>query len=315
MEKLLTLSLIFLSAVAIAQKRQNVYFIKNEIPIDNPNTADYRRIIQEPDSGSTLYNVYEFYPDNTEKTIGFVSIFEPILMYEGRKQSFNKKGILVADCNYANGKLSGKALYFYEDGKLKNELFYEPTVKYAGVTDKIFSKLINQYDSLGNQSVKDGIGKYSYESKNSAEEGAILDGYKDGIWKGRENDEKYEERFEKGKLVSGTAYLSNGKIVKYKTEEEFPSFPNGITQFYKYLAGSYKFPTEAVRAGVSGKLYLNFVVEKDGSLSDYDFKNDLGYGTRQEAVRVLSQSPKWNPATRHGIPVRVRYSINITLSI
>ncbi|WP_443946378.1 energy transducer TonB [Pedobacter sp. AW1-32] len=314
MKKSLTLFLVFLSAIAIAQKRQNVYFIKNEIPTGNQKTADYRRVIQEPDSGSTLYNVYEFYPDNTEKTIGFVSIFEPMLVYEGRKQSFNKKGTLIADCNYENGKLSGKAVYFYENGKPRAEFFHEPSIAAKGVAGIASARLINAYDSLGNQTVKDGTGKISVKEKYSNEEGSYVNGYKDGNWTGELNGNRYEEKFSEGKMVSGTAYLSDGNTKNYTVSDELPSFPNGLAQFYKYLGKNYRFPTEAFRAGISGKLYITFVVEKDGRLSDYDFKNDLGYGTRQEAIRVLDQSPRWHPGTQHGIPVRVKYNININLS-
>jgi len=80
------------------------------------------------------------------------------------------------------------------------------------------------------------------------------------------------------------------------------------------LAQNYKFPSEAKRNQVSGKLYLSFVVEKDGSLTDYEFKNSLGYGTQEEAVKVLNECPKWNPGEQHSIPVRVKYNININLT-
>jgi len=102
--------------------------------------------------------------------------------------------------------------------------------------------------------------------------------------------------------------------VKYDNIGHQPEFKGGIAEFYKYLSRNYKFPSEAQRNRVNGRLYISFVVEKDGSLTDYEFKNNLGYGTQEEAVRVLNECPKWIPGVQHGIPVRVKYNININLA-
>jgi len=58
---------------------------------------------------------------------------------------------------------------------------------------------------------------------------------------------------------------------------------------------------------------MEFMIEKDGSLSEIKVKKDLGYGLAEEAVRVLRLSPKWIPATENGEPVRVSYGLPITI--
>ncbi|HTG67178.1 MAG TPA: energy transducer TonB, partial [Flavobacterium sp.] len=58
---------------------------------------------------------------------------------------------------------------------------------------------------------------------------------------------------------------------------------------------------------------VSFVVEKDGSLTDIKVLRDIGYGTGKEAIRVLQKSPKWNPGIQNGKPVRVQYSLPITI--
>ncbi|WP_413999403.1 energy transducer TonB [Flavobacterium sp. W1B] len=89
-----------------------------------------------------------------------------------------------------------------------------------------------------------------------------------------------------------------------------PEFPGGIEKFYSFVGKNYRAPEEE---GLKGKVYVTFVVEKDGSLTDIKVLRDIGYGTGKEAIRVLSKCPKWNPGVQNGKPVRVLYSLPITI--
>jgi periplasmic protein TonB len=89
-----------------------------------------------------------------------------------------------------------------------------------------------------------------------------------------------------------------------------PEFPGGMDKFYSYVGKNYRAPEEE---GLRGKVYVTFVVEKDGSLTDIKVLRDIGYGTGKEAIRVLSKCPKWNPGIQNGKPVRVLYSLPITI--
>lgn len=92
-----------------------------------------------------------------------------------------------------------------------------------------------------------------------------------------------------------------------------PQFPGGIEKFYMFVGQNFKMPEEFSRQKIEGKLLLEFMVEKDGSLSEFKVVKDLGYGVADEAIRVLKLSPKWIPATENGTAVRVSYSLPITL--
>ncbi|WP_316823965.1 energy transducer TonB [Pedobacter miscanthi] len=304
---ILTLIALTVFNYAFAQKATQVSYFKKGMVTENKNNYDYRRVIQETDTVS-LYHLLEFYPDNTEKTIGNVSKFEPKLVYEGLKQSFNKQGILTAKENFKNGTLTGECFYYHNNGKLEN------IFQYDGPDDRK-RKWLTGIDSLGNQFIKDGNGFYKkFDKKGQGEEGNYHNGYKDGTWKGTGNKATYEEVFENGVFKSGISTFEDGKQIQYDKMEQQPEFKGGIAEFYKYLSRNYKFPSEAQRNRVSGKLYITFVVERDGRLTDYEFKNSLGYGTQEEAVRVLNECPKWIPGQQHGIPVRVKYNININLT-
>ena len=100
-----------------------------------------------------------------------------------------------------------------------------------------------------------------------------------------------------------TIYNSSGVEVK-------PEFPGGIEKFYAFLGKNFQMPDEE---GLKGKVYVTFVVEKDGSLTDIKVIRDIGYGTGKEAIRVLKKCPKWTPGEQNGKKVRVLYSLPITI--
>ncbi|WP_366186400.1 energy transducer TonB [Flavobacterium ovatum] len=92
-----------------------------------------------------------------------------------------------------------------------------------------------------------------------------------------------------------------------------PSFPGGIKDFYQFIHDNFKITKEAFDNKIKGKVHAAFVVEKDGSLSDFKILNDLGYGTGEEIIRVLKLSPKWSPGIINGKTVRCQYSVPITI--
>jgi TonB family protein len=99
-------------------------------------------------------------------------------------------------------------------------------------------------------------------------------------------------------------------------EVEVPPSPvDGMTAFLKYIGLNYKYPEAAVKEGVKGRMLIGFVVEKDGGLSDIKILEDLGFGTGDEAVRVVKNGPKWKAGIQNGIPVRVQFSLPIVLNM
>lgn len=108
---------------------------------------------------------------------------------------------------------------------------------------------------------------------------------------------------------------SDTKVYDYVSIDTQPSFAGGMSNFYAYLKSSVKYPAEAVRSSVQGKVFVSFVVEKDGQLSDIKVERKLGFGTDEEAVRVLSESPRWLPGTQGGKAVRVKFNIPISFTL
>ena len=97
--------------------------------------------------------------------------------------------------------------------------------------------------------------------------------------------------------------------------EQEPEFKGGMRQFYQFLTANLNYPEAMIRFNVQGKVFVTMTVEKDGSLSDIKSLRDIGYGSAEEAIRVLKLSPKWQPGYQNGHPVRVRYTLPILFNL
>ncbi len=109
--------------------------------------------------------------------------------------------------------------------------------------------------------------------------------------------------------------LVNDTVEIFDAVEVAPEFPGGMAQLYQYLGDEIKYPLEAQDYNIQGKVYVQFVVEKDGSISDVNVIKSVHYLLDKEAVRVISSMPPWKPGTQRGKEVRVRYTIPINFTI
>jgi protein TonB len=103
-------------------------------------------------------------------------------------------------------------------------------------------------------------------------------------------------------------------IVNTTILDKMPEFPGGIDQFYKYVGNNFEKPE--IDAMNTIKIYVYFVIEKDGSMTDIKVNRDPGYGLGREAVRVLkSLKTKWTPGMINSKPVRTAYNLPIVVQI
>ena len=123
-----------------------------------------------------------------------------------------------------------------------------------------------------------------------------------------------KEYTEAGVLIkskkTSTDKINNEKIYKLEEAEVKPSYPSGIDSFYKFFYKNFVKPNQE---GLQGTIYMDFVVEKDGSLSAFRCFKDIGYATGAEAIRVLKLSRKWNPAKIGGKKVRCVYVLKVPI--
>ncbi|MHA4895908.1 energy transducer TonB [Pedobacter sp. PWIIR3] len=96
--------------------------------------------------------------------------------------------------------------------------------------------------------------------------------------------------------------------------DAFPEFEGGMKAWYKYVSKNLRYPEMAVDQAKGGKVFVSFVVERDGSISNVQVIRGVGFGMDEEATRVIKKSPRWNPGKQNGKPVRVRFNMPITFS-
>ena len=93
--------------------------------------------------------------------------------------------------------------------------------------------------------------------------------------------------------------------------DEKPDFIGGMTAFYKFVAANFKV-SEEMKNG--GKIFISFIIEKDGSITDIKILRDFGFGSGDEAIRVLKLSPNWKPGKLKDKVVRVKYQLPISIN-
>lgn len=98
----------------------------------------------------------------------------------------------------------------------------------------------------------------------------------------------------------------------YEVVENMPEFPNGgMTALMKYLSDNIRYPEAAHKAGIQGRVTVQFVVGKDGSIGNVSILRGVNADLDAEAIRVISSMPKWKPGTQKGEPVKVKYTVPV----
>ncbi len=120
--------------------------------------------------------------------------------------------------------------------------------------------------------------------------------------------------------ISGNSTFTPAKIAEsegpvFNVVEKMPQFPGGTSQLMKYLGDNIKYPAEAKEKGIQGRVYVNFVVEADGSISSVNVLRGIGAGCDEEAIRVVSNMPAWTPGEQRGKPVRVSFNLPIKYAL
>ena len=115
--------------------------------------------------------------------------------------------------------------------------------------------------------------------------------------------------------VDESAPLDANTDEVFKVVEVDPEFPGGEEALYKYLAENIKYPVMAKNNKVEGRVYITFVIEKDGNVSDAKVLRSDNEELNAEALRVINAMPKWKPGMQQGVPVRVQYNIPITFKL
>ena len=189
-----------------------------------------------------------------------------------------------------------------------HNVHYPQAEKEQGIQGKVFVGFVVEKDGgISNVEVKRGIG-------------AECDAEAIRAVKGMPN---WEPGKQSGVLVRTAMVLPiNFKIVAppidttiYDTVEKMPSFPGGEIMMYDFLARNVLYPQRAREDGYSGTVYVRFVVEPDGTITNIEIAKGVGGGCSEEAMRVVKMMPNWIPGEAFGKKVRVSYTLPINFRL
>ena len=292
-----------------------------------------KKINERTDEGVPIYS------------LGYQSAEGP---YEGVVYQVDENGKLVRQTLSLNKGQSGYETVFHTNGMVARQTTFGEdrntvTAWYAnGQIESVGSiaqkNLLYGYahdevavfwDNTGQQLVTDGTGPATYHQsvKSSIdstrrtdylEQGRYAGGMKQGVWTGRYADGSYayEEVYDAGLMKRGKSVSAGRDTIRYDLREQQPEFAGGMTKLGQFLGQNIKYPYEAQRANIEGRVFVSFVVCTDGTLCDYEIVKSLSPEVDKEALRVVkAMSGKWTPGYRRGEAVRVKYNLPINFSL
>lgn len=104
--------------------------------------------------------------------------------------------------------------------------------------------------------------------------------------------------------------IFSDSVFKSQDLDQKPEFVGGMAKFYQFLSKKYKMPEEQ---GLEGKIIVEFIVEKDGTLTNLNLMQDVGFGSGEKMLDFLKKCPKWNPGKKDGNIVRSLYSLPVII--
>jgi protein TonB len=117
-----------------------------------------------------------------------------------------------------------------------------------------------------------------------------------------------------GSAMHFSIALSDGDQ-PYDVVEKMPQFPGGQAELFKFISENMKYPVDAQKKKIQGRVILSFVVNEDGSISNVNVVKKVYPSLDAEAIRVLKMMPKWQPGYQDGKAVKVRYVIPMTFKL
>ncbi|KGL64185.1 TonB family protein [Polaribacter sp. Hel1_85] len=288
-----------------------LYYDNNRATYGKTNTLV---IVKETnvDKNSSVYKVAKFLLDNAKEEYILDSEFTTnglqLLKADGNFVSYHKNGNKASEGKTVNGKKdTGIWSYFYESGEKRSE---EKMSSETYFSDQIQNLVINFWDEKGNQSVTNGNGFAQFtDDENHLVKGTYKGGLKNGLWTAFSGKQKkYEETYKKGKLSKGTSWNDKGESYEYE-EVNTPAYykKNDRNTVRKYVAKKFNSNT----AGVSGDIYVTFLVTKEGLLRNINIIRGLTEAYNAEVERVLTEMKAWVPAKKRGEAYNSTYSLNL----
>ena len=263
------------------------------VKIAAKNSLDlYVRMMYKDSSTTIKHGAATFFESGTKnkRSAGYY--------YNNQKQGewrFYDENKLTTSYMYKAGLLEGAAYQYFADGTKNKLVEYENDNK------------VGTYLSLH----EDGkTVRFKGQYKDGKEDGNWLSYYENGT-------QAAAEQFSMGELAKYELYDEKGKKMKNKDYKALqkPMFPGGEASLMKYLANRIVYPEYARYADIQGKVFIGFIVEKDGSISNVKMIRSPHKLLSDEAIKVVENMPTWSVGMEHNVPVRVQYTLPVQFKL
>jgi len=207
---------------------------------------------------------------------------------------------------------------YYENGNLKSKRRYEVKRKrMESAPDSIDCIILEFNDSLGHPMVQNGEGIMQGRLDFLVEHGKVVNGLRDSVWTVfYDNGKVYcYESWHIGQLIDGISYDPAGKEYYYREVVLLPEPVGGFQEFYRQTSNRIIYPKDAQRRSIEGKVMVEVMVEKDGSVTSPRIAKGIGFGCDEEALKAVTMSPPWVPAKQRGQPISYKMIIPVTFKL
>jgi TonB family protein len=243
---------------------------------------------------------YVYFDEDWKKTkkkehASYLRKFYRLSSNEWRVEDYFINGVLKMEGNYTKKNLKtevGKFVYYYENGQKEKECVFKDG-NYHGES-------VRYYEDGGIDS------KGMYES-------GLAQG--DWIFYFKTGQVSSVEKYKEGKMESFQFYDTEGKALENAQYEVEPEFPGGQKAMALFIQANVVYPEKAAEMGITGMVYVQFVVAADGSIELLKVSKSVHPLLDNEAMRVVKLMPTWSPGKLHNRPVRVRFTLPIKFGL
>lgn len=263
-------------------KMDTVYYYQDFKKVKHKSNATFSQIYHQIEPNKWASTEY-YYPSRVLKRYKELKFIYPEKK-DGKFESYYENGQLKEKGIYHNGYPTGELILYYESGLKKRQ------ENYIGN-----ERLIQQFWNEKGEA-KLIFGKGFIESKETKKNIRI-------------------EKIIDNKISASFLIRKIQKDSIYDIVDKKPEFPKGMSEFYNYVSKNIKYPIKARNMGIEGKVFVQFILGKNGRVQEVSVLKGIGSGCDDESVRIMISSPKWFPGWSEGIPVKTRMIIPLTFKL
>lgn len=279
-------------------------------------TSEYYDVGKPSVSGVSLTDTVKSYYSDT-KTLREKGYYSAKGLRQGEHFSYYRNGVIEEHSRWKDNLMDGVVEGNYKNGKPQFRYEIDSAV-INGYQDDMH-RILDYWDSLGSQLVKDGNGRcvcdVELASGKVRQEGIVKNSKRDGEWRGFKNDTLYYvETYEDGALKTGKSFR-DGKEFNYTASITKPLYPGDLPALYREVSTIIRYPSDSRRAGIEGTVFVGFVVNRQGVLEDIKVLRGVSKDIDNESRRVVKLLNGWDPATFKGQPIRAKFILPLKFKL